>query len=227
MNDKRCQPPPLISWYRRFLQDGKSATFVSFVASRYTLSTLQRLTTSADYEVRRAAVLALGMLAGGESIPTVGGCLRDKDRCVRLVAEVAFGDLTRREMGVEAGQWLDHARRHIGGERYDTALCSLNELLEIHPKFGDAWYQRGIVDYCLGEFELAIRSARQAVRCNPFHFGGHALHGRCGLELDQPLMALRQFRHSLAINPSQVVIRGYIDVLLRHQRRLNLDDSAS
>ncbi len=123
MNDNSCQQPRLISWYRRFLEDGKSAAFVRVVASRYTLSTLQRLTTSADHDLRRATVLALGMLAGGESIPVVGRRLCDKDRCVRLVAEVAFSDLTRREMGVEAGQALDQARRHIGGERYETALC--------------------------------------------------------------------------------------------------------
>ncbi len=226
MNDNSCQQPHLISWYRRFLEDGKSAAFVRVVASRYTLSTLQRLTTSADHDLRRATVLALGMLAGGESIPVVGRRLCDKDRCVRLVAEVAFSDLTRREMGVEAGQALDQARRHIGGERFEKALHLLNELLEIWPKFGEAWYQRGIVDYCLGEYDLALNCARQAVSCNPFHFAVHTLRGRCCLELDQPLVALRYFRHSFAINPSQVVVRGYIDVLTRQQQRLNLDDSA-
>jgi len=226
MNDHCRQQPHLISWYRRFLEDGKSATFVHVVASRYTLSTLQRLTTSADHELRRATVLALGMLAGGESIPAVGRCLSDNDRCVRLVAEVAFSDLTRREMGVDAGHALDQAKRHIGGERHEMALRLLNELLEIWPKFGEAWYQRGIVDYCLGEYKLAINCARQVVRCNPFHFGASTMRGRCCLELDQPLVALRHFRHSFAINPSQVVVRGYIDVLTRQQQRLNLDDSA-
>lgn len=223
MNDKRCQQPQLITWYRRFLEDGKSAEFVRLVGSRYTLSTLGRLTKSADHDVRRATVLALGMLGGGESIAAIGPCLCDKDRCVRLVAEVAFGDLTRREMGIEAGHRLDQAQRHISGQRYETARRGLNELLGAWPRFGEAWYQRGIVDYCLEEYERAMRCARKAIACNPFHFGGHALRARCCLELNQPMLALRHFRHSFAINPSQVMIQGYIDVLARQQRRLNLE----
>ncbi len=225
MNDKRCQLPRLVYWYRRFLDDGNSAAFVSLVATRFTLSTLHRLTTGTDHEVRRAAVLALGMLGNHGSISVVGRCLCDKDRCVRLVAEVAFSDLTRREMGTQAAQMLDQVRRHIDGERFDRTWDMLDDMLAAWPRFGEAWYQRGIVSYCLGDYDAAIQDARQTARFNPFHFGGYALRGRCYLELEQPLAALRHFRQSFAINPSQVLIRGYIDLLTREKRRLNLDDS--
>ena len=227
MNDKRCQQPELVSWYRRFLEDGKSAAYVSVVAARYTVATLQRLTLSADREARRAAVLALGMLSGRGSIPAVGRCLSDGDRCVRLVAEVAFSDLTRREMGAQACHALDQARRHIDGERYEKAIHLLDEILATWPSFSEAWYQYGVVNYCLGHYDRSMTDARQAVRFNPYHYGAHALRGRCYLELDRPLSALRHLRRSVAINPSQVLVQGYIDVLTRQKRRLNLDDFAS
>ena len=64
----------------------------------------------------------------------------------------------------------------------------------------------------------AIGFARRAIAYNPYHFSAYALEGRVWLELDTPSRALAAFRKSLDINPSQIVVKNYIDVLSRRIR---------
>lgn len=218
MSKQRCEVSQLVSWYREFLDNGKSAAFVSCVATRYGLSTLARLTQSSDHESRRASVLALGMLGDRTSIPALGVCLRDTDRCVRLVAEISFSDVCRREFGDTARRQLDIARRHLDGERFEKADQILDAITTAWPEFGDAWYLRAVTRYCQQDFIQAIGLARRTVGFNKFHFAAHALEARTWLDLDTPSRALASFRRSFVINPSQTVVQSYIDVLSRQVR---------
>jgi len=224
MNEQRCRTSQLVLWYRDYLEDGKSATFVSCVATRYSLPTLHRMSRSTDYEVRRAAVLALGMLGGGESIEVVGRRLADTDRCVRLVAEMAFSGLTLREMGGASGRELDGVRRHLDGHRYRRAIEQLDRILHDWPRFADAWHLRAIALSQMRRYRASMKAAKQAVRWNQYHFSALSLIARCHLELEQPTLALAFFYRSLRINPSQAWVRSYVEVLA-HRRRLNRDDS--
>jgi len=207
-----------VSWYREFLENGKSAAFVSCVATRYSRSTLARLTQSSDHESRRAAVLSLGMLGDRHSLPSVATCLRDSDRCVRLVAEISFSDLCRREYGDAARRQLDIARRNLDGERFDKADQILDEITSVWPEFGEAWYLRAVTRYCQQDFIPAIGLARRTVSFNESHFAAHALEARTWLDLDTPSRALASFRRSFAINPSQTGVQSYIEVLSRQVR---------
>lgn len=225
MHDQQCKrTSQLVLWYRDYLSNGKSAAFVSRVATRYSSGTLVRLCASADHEIRRASVLALGMLGNKDALPAVGKCLRDHDRCVRLVAEVAFCDLSRRQMGTAVALRLDNIRRHVDGHRYNKALGLLTELTEQFPNYGDAWHMLAIVRYCLGHYQRAIEASARAIDENRHHFLAYGTIGRSWLELDEPLRALRAFEKSFAINCSQIGVKGYIDVLLKQTRRMNLDD---
>jgi tetratricopeptide (TPR) repeat protein len=168
----------------------------------------------------------MGMIGGEESIPVIGESLRDPDRCVRFVAEIAFADLTRRQLGVAQGKSLDSIRRHIDGHRYGKAGKMLDELTATAPSFADAWHLRGIVAFCVGQYGGGKKFARCAIEINRYHFAAHTLVARCWLELERPDQALVCFEKSFAINPSQTAVLGYIDVLKRNAGRLNLDDSA-
>ena len=218
MSESRCELSQLVNWYREYLDHGKSAAFVSCVATRYSNATLIRLARSKDFESRRAAVLALGMLGDRSAIEVVGKSLRDEDRCVRLVAEIAFADLCRREFGDRPRRLLDCARRHIDGDRYQAADVLLASLTAEWPEFGEAWYLQAIVRFCQDEYVQAIGLARRAATLNPNHFSAHALEAKAWLELGKPSRALAAFRRSFVINPSQAGVQGYIDVLSRQVR---------
>lgn len=221
MYEQQCKRnSQLILWYREYLDDGKSAAFVSRVATRYTLGTLARMSQASDAELRRASVLAVGMLGSGDCLPAVGMRLRDDDRCVRLVAEIAFCELSRRQMGTPAAMELDSIRRHVDGHRYRKSLAMLKSITKRYPNFAEAWYLLGIVEFCLGRYQRAIEASTQAIDLNRYHFLAYSTIGRSWLELEDPLRALRAFEKSFAINRSQVGVKGYIDVLLRQTRRM-------
>jgi len=222
MHEQQCKrTSQLVLWYREYLDNGKSAAFVSRVATRYTLGTLTRMSAGNDAELRRAAVLALGMLGGGESLASVAERLRDDDRCVRLVAEIAFCDLSRRQVGIAAAMELDAIRRHVDGHRYRKSLTLLKSLTKRYPRFAEAWYLLGIVEFCLGRYQRSIEDSTKAIDLNRNHFLAYSTIGRSWLELEDPLRALRAFEKSFAVNRSQVGVKGYIDVLLQQTRRMN------
>lgn len=218
MSKSRCEVSQLVHWYRDFLEHGRSAAFVSCVATRYDVATLVRLAKSSDFENRRAAVLALGMLGDQSSIATVGRAMRDQDRCVRLVAELAFEDLCRREFGDGPARILSTARRHIDGGRFDKAQTILNRLTDQLPSFAEAWYLQAVVRYEKHEFVQAVGVARRAASLNANHFGAQTIEAKSWLEIGSTTRALEAFRRSFAINPSQTQVEGYIDLLARQGR---------
>lgn len=225
MNERRCEKnSQLVLWYRCFLEHGRSAAFVSLVSTRYANATLARMTQSRDHEIRRASVLALGMIGNHNSIPFVGECLSDPDRCVRIVAEVALSDLLRREFGTPAARQLDAIRRHVDGGRYEKSIALLKELTQAWPRFSEAWYQLGMATFAVSEFQAALQYAQHALGICKFHFAAHALEARCWLELEQPANALRSFERSYFVNPSQIAVKQYIDEMKRTARHSNPDE---
>ena len=83
------------------------------------------------------------------------------------------------------------------------------------PTFAEAWNQRAIGHYSLGQFVDSIRDCRQAVEINPYHFGAVAGMGQCYLRLGNQLWALESFRRALALNPNLEGIRGNVTSLER------------
>ena len=87
MSSAELRVPFLQLWYRRYLEDEDSARFVKGVAGRYTVATLERLAEHGSREGRRAATLALGLVADFSSNAVLGRRLKDPDRGVRILAE--------------------------------------------------------------------------------------------------------------------------------------------
>ena len=115
---------------------------------------------------------------------------------------------------------LDAVRRHVDGHRYRKSLKLLTSMKKRYPRFAEAWYLLGVVEYCLGRYQRSIEASTRAIDINRDHFLAYTTIGRSWLELDDPLRALRAFEKSFAINRSQVGVKGYIDVLLRQTRRM-------
>src|SRR5947207_2200395 len=84
---KRVRMPILHGLYHQYLADQDAAGFARAVSSCYMAGTLERLVTSGNRMVRRAAVLALGLLGDYSSNASLGRALHDDDRGVRILAE--------------------------------------------------------------------------------------------------------------------------------------------
>jgi tetratricopeptide (TPR) repeat protein len=168
------------------------------VGGRYTEGTLQRLLDSNCSQVRRAALLALGLTGTMASNAAVAGRLHDGDSQVRRLAADALWNIWYRAEGESQKRELqrltqlkDLAKAHRG----------LTALIARRPDFAEAHNQRAIVHFRLGEFQKAVEDCQQAIQRNAFHFGAQSGLAQCLVRLKKPRAALRAFRQALKINP--------------------------
>lgn len=179
-------------------------------ASRYNEGTLQRLLAGPDPRGRRAAALALGMLGTRDSNRHLARALHDGDSEVRALAAEALWSLWFHTEGEESARELQRLARMRNSEK---ALAGLDALIRKHPNFAEAYNQRAIVYYRLGDYPRSITDCRAALRRNAFHFGAHSGMAQCYMKLHRPRSALKAFRNALRIHPGLEGVRETIRAL--------------
>lgn len=193
--------------YEDYLKHLETARFVAEVNARYTQGTLQRLLESGSRELRRAAALALGYVGDYASNEALGRALNDADGTVRLLAQSSIRKVWLR-YGSEAQQkQLSIIIRLNAARRYRDALARANRLLEELADFAEAYNQRAVAHYGLGEHAEAIEDCRMALELNPYHFAAAAGMGQAYLEMRDPIAALEAFRRALRLNPDLQAVR--------------------
>ena len=214
-NKRRSKAPQIERIFLRYLEDEDSAGFIRAVALRYSEPTLQRLARRGRRGTRRAAVMALGFFGSYASNTVLGDALRDRDRAVRLLAENGIRSLWTRAAGelscqrIEAITWLNYA------QRYEDVIDKSSQLIENVPSFAEAWNQRAIAYFGLGNWTMSIQDCQQTLTVNKYHFLAESGKGNCYLKLRDPASALDCFRHALHLNPALDGVRAQIDRLQR------------
>jgi tetratricopeptide (TPR) repeat protein len=207
---------PLIDrYYLRLLDDENSAAFIRDVSRHYLPGTLEQLAGYGQRLSRRGAVLALGFLGNYRSNPVLGRCLHDRDRVVRVLAENAIRDVWCRDGSDEQRQQLAVLIRLNDGYQFEESLELASLLIQQAPRFAEAWNQRAIAHYRLGQFESAANDCQQTIELNPFHFGSIVGMAHCYLELGEGFAALECFRRAVEVNPGLEAVRGQIEFLER------------
>ncbi len=202
--------PVLLTLYERYLDERDARLFAKAVSQRYATATLERLAQVGDRYRRRAAVLALGLLADYDSNHVMGGALVDVDRGVRMLAENGIRHVWNRDGNShQRKQLVEIIRRNDAGE-FDKAIELATELLEQAPGFAEAWNQRAVAYFQSGCYADSIRDCRQTLEINPYHFGAASGMGRCYLKLDDRISALECFRRALRLNPNLEQIRAQV-----------------
>jgi len=196
------------------------AAFKKKVAARYTEGTLQRLLHCPNATARRAAVLALGLLGSMRSNAGVAALLRDDDRQVRLLAGNALWSLWFRADSHANNREL---QRLMALADPREALDGLGTLIKKAPSFAEAYNQRAILFFRLGEYQQSVADCAAVLKRNPYHFGAQSGMAQGYLRLKKPRAALRAFRHALRLNPGlqgvEETIRALEDVLGEEGRR--------
>ncbi len=193
--------------YRLYLEERDSARFASQVSLDYSVTTLERLLCSDKIELRRAAVLALTMLGDYSSNLAVGKALRDDDRGVRMLAEDGIELIWNRAGNAAQQQRLNRIRRLNQGAHFEPALDLAELLCREAPAYAEAWNQRGISQFFLGNIEDAIHSCWQALAHNPMQFESAVGLGHAYLELDERQTAIECFQQAVELNPNLESIR--------------------
>ena len=219
MSSAELRVPFLQLWYRRYLEDEDSARFVKGVAGRYTIATLERLAEHGSREGRRAATLALGLVADFSSNAVLGRRLKDPDRGVRILAENGIFEIWCRDGNESQRLWLRTIVRLNASGQWQAAREQSGQLIDEAPWFAEAWYQRAIACQHLGQVHDAVRDHLQTLERNPYHVPAAVGLAHCYWQLNKGHAALESFRRALKVNPGLERVRAQMARLKRALRR--------
>ncbi len=207
---------PLLSvLYKQYLSNQDSAAFTKRVSQPYTQGTLQRLAEHEDPQIRRASVLALGFLGDYDANAVLGRALHDDDRTVRTLAENGIRNVWIRTGNDQQRRQISIVIRFNAAQRYDEARQHATRLIDEAAWFAEAWNQRAVAAYALGDYAAAIRDCYEALEINPYHFAAASEMGQAYLRLGNHVSALESFRRALRLNPDLEAVRVHVTRLTR------------
>ena len=183
--------------------------FCKQVRQRYTEGTLLRVLHGGDTTARRAAVFALGLLGSPAVNAFLADRLHDEEEVARLASEAMWSLWFRGESSSHS----DELYRILRLRDSEQAIAALDDLIERAPGFPEAFNQRAILYFQLGQFALSARDCTTTLQLEPHHFGAQAGLGQCLLRLRRPRAALRSFLLALRINPRLEGIAGTVKAL--------------
>ncbi|HWB08148.1 MAG TPA: tetratricopeptide repeat protein [Pirellulales bacterium] len=215
MSDQNLRLSLLEVLYHEYQVSQQLSTFIGQVSRAYTVGTLEALSERGSRITRRAAVVALGQLAGYSSNHPLGRALQDDDRGVRLAAEEALRSVWCRAGTEDQRFELQAVIEANSARRYHESIARATALIHAAPSFAEAWNQRAVAWYGLGNYPESIADCNQALEINPYHFGAASGIGQCYLQLGRPRLALESFRRALALNPNLEGVRANIASLER------------
>ncbi len=215
MSNHSSRIPHLLFLYQKYLDDHDSAGFVTEASRTYTQGTLQRLASHQSPQVRRAAVLTLGFLGDYEASGALGRALNDEDRTVRMLVENGIRNVWARAGNEEQRQQLGVVIRLNAAQHYEEARRRASDLIDQAPWFAEAWNQRAVARFALGQYTEAICDCHEALEINPYHFAAAAGMGQAYLKLGNRVSALESFRRALRLNRDLEGVRAQVARLTR------------
>lgn len=200
----------LVDYYEAFLRDQDIEAFRRNVSTRYNEGTLARLLQAGEVQARRASVLALGLYGGFGSNAAVARGLRDSDPTVRTLADNALWAIWFRADSFENNEALERIRSLVNRRRLDDAINEADKLIARAPGFAEAYNQRAIAHYFLGQFVESVEDCKLVLERNPYHTGALSGMGQGLLQLGRRDEAIRTFRRALRIQPYNTGLRQTI-----------------
>jgi tetratricopeptide (TPR) repeat protein len=203
----------LVDYFDAFLRDQDIEAFRLSVSSRYEEGTLARLAQSGGTKAKRAAVLALGLVGSYGANEVVARRLADHDPVVRNLAGNALWAIWFRADSPENNATLEQVRDLNSRNRPQEALELASRLIEKAPNFAEAYNQRAIAEFNLGDFAASAEDCRKVLERNPYHIGALAGLAKCCVELGLRDEAIAAFRRSLKLQPFDADLKRVISIL--------------
>ena len=160
-------------------------------------------------------MLAIGLIGDFGSNATLGRALVDIDRGVRMIADNGIRSLWCRWGTSSQRRRLNTVIRMNAAHRHAEAVRLASHLIDTAGELSEAWNQRALAYFSLGQFDESIRDCQQTLELNPYHFAAAAGMGQCHLQLGDRRSALESFRWAMRLNPGLETAR----VQVRHLER--------
>ncbi len=166
-------------------------------------------------------MLAIGLLGDFGSNATLGHALVDIDRGVRMIAENGIRSLWCRWGTSSQRRRLNTVIRMNSAPQPPRRRPppEASHLIDTAGELAEAWNQRAVAYFGLGQFDESIRDCQQTLELNPYHFAAAAGMGQCHLQLGDRRSALESFRWAVRLNPGLETARVQVQHLERTLHR--------
>lgn len=184
---------------------------------------LCELLKHADLDVRRTAVVTLGLVGDRGIVGCLTRCLHDPDDQVHQFAEDALWSVWFRGGKCAAAAKFREGAVALTQDEYDRAIDLFREAASIDPEFAEAHNQLAIAHYLANHWACSMSACRAALALMPTHFGAMAGLGHCHAHRGELPQAIDCYRRALAINPRMPAIA---DAKARLEHQLAENSSA-
>ena len=96
---------------------------------------------------------------------------------------------------------MSRAKQAVEAENVGLALRLLDAIIEIRPKYVEAWHRRATLFAMKKDYAGALADLRQVLRREPRHFGALVQLGAVMQDIGDEKNALDAYRKALAIHP--------------------------
>ena len=204
-----ANPAQWAETFRKALQKYQRA-----IEARYNEATLERILHAAEPACRRAAAVALGLTGTIQVNLSLASRLHDEDSAVADLAADALWSIWFRADSEENNRELQRLiRLDVTTQTGDDVLAGFDALIKKSPRFAEAFNQRAIVNFRLGEFGRSVLDCEKTLRLNPVHFGAASGMAQSFMKQRKLRAALRSYRRAYRINPKIDGISETIDSL--------------
>jgi tetratricopeptide (TPR) repeat protein len=166
--------------------------------------------------VRRAAVLAIGLLEDYSANPILGRALYDQDRVVRTLAQRGLEAIWQRHGTQHQREQLQRLIRLNYAGEYDQSAAIAGKLIRLAPWIAEYWHQRAIARFEQRQVHGSLEDYRQTMTLNPFHYPAAVGMAHCYAHLENGARTLESLQAALRINPSLEEVRARINAILRY-----------
>jgi tetratricopeptide (TPR) repeat protein len=96
---------------------------------------------------------------------------------------------------------MTRVKTAVDAENYDLAIRLLDAIIELKPKYVEAWNRRATVFFLKKDYGSAIADLRQVLTREPRHFGALSGLGAMLQDIGDEKDALEAYRRALAVHP--------------------------
>jgi len=96
---------------------------------------------------------------------------------------------------------MTRVKTAVDAENYDLAIRLLDAIIELRPKYVEAWNRRATVFFLKKDYGSAIADIRQVLTREPRHFGALSGLGAMLQDIGDEKDALEAYRRALAVHP--------------------------
>ncbi|MEQ1829203.1 MAG: tetratricopeptide repeat protein [Pirellula sp.] len=187
--------------------------WIDMVRTNYSTSTLHRLLSSQQAEIRQAAAWALSYLGDESHAESLGFLLRDSTRVVRSYADAARRAIDIRTQSPWHRKTAMQVEHLLAEGLFSSASELATNLVDEADTRADVYMLRAWVRFSDGRIESAAEDCKRTLALDPFCYQACVALGQCLWHLGRDLAARECYSEAARIYPDWEPARAALQML--------------